>query len=169
MSATIPLYQIVDELTEIEAILEERGGELDDEIEARLDAIEADFERKCERLCGWRANLAASAKAYQEEADRLASRAKTLTRSADSVKRYLFAQLERSGRQKLEAGTWRLSVQRNSQPSVTVSVDPAALPERFRRITVEADRRALLNAWKDGTGPIPEGVVIEVGHHLRIR
>lgn len=57
MSTVLKLYDIVDDLLAIEEQLEERGGELDDEIEARLDAIESDLEGKVERICGWRANL----------------------------------------------------------------------------------------------------------------
>lgn len=166
-TATIPLYSIIDELAEIEAVLEERGGDLDDEIEARLDAIESDFEAKIERLCGWRANLLGTAKAYQDEADRMSKRARTLTRTADSLKRYLHAQLYRAGRTKLEAGTWRLRVQSNSQPSVIVSVAPETLPEEYTVVRVDANRRALLDAAERGE-TLPAGVVVTRGSHLRI-
>lgn len=167
-TATLRLYDIVDQLAEIEAQLEENGGELTPEIETRLDSLEADFEAKVERICGWRANLVATAKAYQEEADRLAARAKTLARTADGLRRYLQVQLERAGRTKLEAGTWRLAIQPNSQPSVIVTVEPDRLPECFRRVTVDVDRRSLLDAVKAG-GNLPAGVVVTRGHHLRIR
>lgn len=170
MSTVLKLYDIVDALTDIEAILEERGGELDDEIEARLDAIESDLSTKVERVCQWRSNIVASAKAYQDEADRLSKRAKTLTRTADSLKRYLHAELERCGRQKLEAGTWRLRIHRNSQPSVRLKVSPAELPEAYRRVSIDADRAALLKAWNEGTpgDEIEQYIAVQVGNHLRI-
>lgn len=170
MSTVLKLYDIVDDLLAIEEQLEERGGELDDEIEARLDAIESDLEGKVERICGWRANLVATAKAYQEEADRLSARAKTLTRTADGLKRYLHVQLERSGRQKLEVGNWRLRVQKNSQPTVQLKVSPEALPEAYRRVRVDADRAALLKAWNEGTpgDEIDQYIQVQIGNHLRI-
>lgn len=165
--STLALYAIVDELAELDALLAESGGELTEDTEALLDRLEGDLSSKIERICQYRQNALRTAEAYKAEADRCAARARTLGRTADSLRDYLHAQLCRAGRDKLEAGVFRLRVQRNSQPSVHVTVDPAALPEQFRRVTIAADLRALLDASKRGE-PLPAGVLIETSTHLRI-
>lgn len=169
----LKLYQIVDELIELEGELMERDGVLDDELERRLDAMEGAFEEKVERICAFRQNLLRSAEAHEAEVERLKNRARTLKNSAESLRGYVFRQLVDAGRQKLQAGTWRLRIQRN--PATVRPIDPNAIPEQYQRIRVEFDARKALADLKDA-GYVPDlpgkaevdGMVISRSAHLRI-
>lgn len=165
---SLKLYEIVGKLEEIEAALLDSGGEIDEATESALDTLEGALEDKVQRICLMRQNLSREADKFKAEIDRLAAREKTLRTSADSLKRYLHVQLDRSGRASMEAGTFRLRIQANTQPSVSVGMAAADLPPRFQRVTVEANRKALLEAWRSEEA-LPPAVEIMVGHHLRIR
>lgn len=186
------LYELAGELADILRVIEDTEGEITSEIESRLDQVNEAFERKVESLCQWRAEmesraavLAAQADQFQAEADRIRAKAKTIAGKADWVKSYLFGAMLAVGQKKIEAGTFTLRVQKNSQPAVKLVGE--MIPTQFVRIVKEFDRQKALEAWKenqsvraelarhipdpklvDQLAPFPQEVRVIEGQHLRI-
>jgi hypothetical protein len=78
--------------------------------------------------------------------------------------------LDRIGEKKMKAGVFTASICNNSQPSVTIdaSVKPEDLPPQFQRIKVEPAASEIAKAWRADV-PLPAGVSVSVGRHIRIR
>lgn len=162
------LYELPAAIREIEAEIIEADGELTPEVEARLEALEGEFRGKAEHIALLSREAKAEAAAVKLEEDRLAARRRAAENRERRLKDYLHACMTAAGLDHIESERCKLRVQRNGQPSVRVDVAPDALPEMFRRVVVDADRAALLAAWKE-SGEVPAGVVVEFGTHLRIR
>lgn len=165
--ATLALYQIVDELQQIGEVLEENGGELTPEITVQLDALEGALTGKVERIVLYMRNLDATAAAADSESMRLAEIGKRKRGVAARLKEYLKAQLELAGIPKVETPLCVVRLQRNSRPSISCAVPIEQLPEGFIRIKKEFDKDVAYELWKSGA-PLPEGVLVEVGSHLRV-
>lgn len=161
------LYEIVEEVAELLTDTDDEG-ELAHGVEQQLDRLQMQFDAKVEALCGVVRNCEAEEKALKEEASRFSKRAQTAERCKDRVKAYMKSALEQLGVDKMTAGRFKVAIQLNSVPSTTFAGDPKTLPAEFQRVTVEADRTALVDAWKDGK-LLPDGVKVEKGTHLRIR
>ncbi len=176
----LKLHEYVDELERVLdwiADNEERivaaGGELPPELWEMLDRIEGDFTEKVRRVALVILNLTASAKAANTEAERLSRMARGYQRQAESLKRYLLIQLERTGKPRVETPTVKVRIQKNTRPSIRFV--SAEIPERFRRVTVDLDTAAAYDALK-AAGHLPQepgrievdGLVVELGRHVRV-
>lgn len=162
------LYAIADAMQAILDTIDE-SGEIAPEAQAQLDALEGDLAAKAEAIARVVRNLVASEAARKVEAARLALAADADRRRADWLKRYLMDQLQRLGLTRIDAGVFRVRVQRNSQPAVSCAVPLDKLPPDLvrRKETLDLDREAILAAVREGL-PLPEGVRVETGTHLRI-
>jgi hypothetical protein len=80
------LYDIAVEGLELERILEETGGDLTPETEARFDELLKSGPDKINSACCVIKNLTANASALKDEEKRLADRRKSLERQVDSLK-----------------------------------------------------------------------------------
>lgn len=167
MTATLKLYQVVDELALIGEQLEENGGELTPEIDAQLMALEGAFQQKVERVVLFMRNLDATAAAADGEANRLAEIGKRKRAVAARLKEYLKTQMEFAGIPKVETPLCSVRIQKNSRPSISYAGELDTLPEGFIRITRSFDSNVAYALFKAG-GEMPVGVVVEVGSHLRV-
>jgi hypothetical protein len=167
MSTMLRLYEITDEMLDIERALEEAGGELTPEMEAQLDAVAGAFDEKVERVCAVIQNAQRTADAAKLEAERLADLSRANAKSAESLKRYLAGQMARLGRNKVATDRFRVSLQNNSRPSIRWTLGPERIPELFRTVEIKVDGNAAYEAWKAGK-VLPEGFEVERGQHLRI-
>lgn len=163
----LKLWEITEELDAIGEALIEGGGELTPELEARLDALEGEFERKVERIALYVQECNANAAAVKLEADRLTARARAFERKADGLKNYLLFTMKRADWDKLTTPLVSVGVQKNSRPSIRWPGDPATAPEAFRRTIVQVDGQAAYEAYRAGD-PL-EGFQVVVGEHVRIR
>ena len=136
-------------------------------VEAQLDQLAIDRMRKIEGCCQAYLNLQAEAEMLKAERDRFAKRAQSASNAAHRLKDYLKGDLERLGETKIIAGLHTVRIQRNSQPSVKFDGDPKTLPEHLQKVTVDIDRKIAVNLHKEGI-PLPEGVRVDIGSHLRI-
>lgn len=160
------LWELADAVVEIGAELMDAGGELSPELEARLDAIDASFEGKVERVALYIRELEVTADAAAAEAKRLAAMAAARGGAAKRLKEYLKQNLERTGKQRVETDRVRLRLQKNSRPSITWARSIDDLPERYARITVALDGQRAYDDWK--AGELPSSFTVETGTHLRI-
>ena len=173
------LYAITDEIKSLASMIDEmttdengNQRELTDEDKKVLidliDAVQGDFSAKAERICRFRANLLANSTAAKTESDRLNKIAKSEGNKADSLKWLLETCMIRAGMEKVDAGTFKLAIQRNP-PSVFIAV-PSEIPEDYQRIIPEVrepDKKKILEAMKAGE-KVP-GAMLTQGSSLRIR
>jgi Siphovirus Gp157 len=85
------LYEVAVEGLELERILEESGGELDEETEKRFDALLAGGKHVINAACCVRRNLLADAEACKAEATRLFERARGYARQVESLESRILA------------------------------------------------------------------------------
>lgn len=176
----VDAYQVVlDWMEEYEGEIVAAGGVLPPELEELLEEIEGDLQTKAGRTALVIQNLLANAKAAKGEAERLAALAKSYERQAEGLKAYVKRELERAGVAKVETPTAKVAIQRNSRPSLRLA-DPARIPEQFKiqppppppvfdgQGAYEYLRDAKLLPAEPGTIEL-DGIVIELGTHLRIR
>ena len=161
------LYKISDALLSILAASEETG-ELTPEQAEQLTALEGDFKDKVQSVCQVVRQWQSDAEAAKVEVARLSALATSRTRLADGLKSYLKVQMEATGQDKVKTDLFAVRIQKNSVPSCKVDIEATTLPPRFQRVTVEADKAALVDAFKAGE-LLPEGVEVVFGSHLRIQ
>ena len=148
--APLPLYEIDAELEALEVALLDAGGEITDDVEAEYHDL---LDMRAEKVAGYVAmirRLELSAEAYDAEVKRLTANRNAMRNTAQRLKDRLCEAMCRRGEDEHETPLGRVRVQRASTRPVVVLVEVDALPERFRRISVSADKRALTDALKDG-------------------
>jgi hypothetical protein len=168
MTATLRLYNYADALSRIEGLLYEAEGVLTPELEQALDEAQFEFEAKAERVALMVRGFLATAAAVKIEEERLEDRRKHYERAAESLKNYLLIQLNRVGQQKVEGRLASVRVQ--ASPPKVLCADATKLPADFQIIpptVVQINRAKVLELWKSEK-PLPEGVSVEVGSHVRI-
>ncbi|MBE2187272.1 MAG: siphovirus Gp157 family protein [Rhodothermales bacterium] len=144
----LALYEIDRELHELESALIEAGGEITEEVDERFNDL---LQMRAEKVAGYVAvirRLETSADAYASEAQRLSSNARAMQNSADRLKQRLLEAMLARGDQEYDTPLGRIRTYEGSSRSVTVLVDPEDLPDRFKRVTVVPDKRALADALK---------------------
>ncbi len=142
-------------------------GELLPEVEERLSALEMAQPVKVDSICCAIAQFDADATALAEEGKRLLDRAKTLQGRHKRLKDYLKYCLESAGITKLETHHFRVWIQRNAAPSVTLA-EGAEVPCRYQRIKVELDARQVAQDYKNGL-TLPASLTVTEASHLRIK
>lgn len=165
--APLKLYEIATAFELIEAALVESGGEWTDDIATQLDALEGALEWKVENICRLIQSNTRTSEAYKAERERLQGHEDSHRRIAANLKAYLFTQLERIGKDKVDAGVFKVALQNNSRPSIEWSGDAVAIPEPFRRTVFELDGNRAYDAFR--AGGLPEGFVVKLGRHIRVR
>lgn len=189
MTAALRFYDTVDALLtvrewcdeHVEQIIE-AGGDIGalPELAALVDQAEGDFTEKAERVALFIRELLLSAKAVAEEAARLTARAKHLDKSAEALKHYLLLNLQRAETKKVEGKLVTVRVQA-SPAAVQHALTDAELQRLYtlgtidgahqlvRRVpeTFRLDAKAVVEAEALGE-PIPAGVTITRGQHVRI-
>lgn len=180
--AYLKLYEHTDALLIVRDWLDEAEGELTPEIEELLAKVEGDFDAKVERIAllvrekEAAAHAAkATADAIIEEAMRHRKHAGVLDRGAASLKEYLRSQMVQADRLKVERPLARVRVQKNSSPAVRSTLDESALAALYcdddslvsRKVTYAIDTKAAVDRAKRKE-PLPAGVSVEYGSHVRI-
>ncbi len=157
------LYEIADELLRLSQDDELSEQDLTDQ----LNALAGDFTHKAENIARLVRNLESDATAFDAEAKRLADHKKSAQNRAQWLKRYLQDNMTALELKQLQAGVFRLGVQKNP-PRVVIDSE-AELPQQYlEQITeIRIDKNAIKNAITAGA-TVP-GAHIEQGESLRIR
>ena len=143
------LYDISNEYLKLMSEIEANEGEMTPELEQALAINEENHAAKMEAYAACIANYKAEAEACKAESKRLKERAERADKHADRLKEYMKMFMECTGREKVAAGNWKLSL----RESVAVEVsDMEILPEGYIRekVTREPDKAALKDAMKGG-------------------
>jgi chromosome segregation ATPase len=162
----LKLYELPGAFRALEDEIDRRDGELDENLEARLDELELTLEEKADAIAALVREAEAEAIGVKVEQDRLAARRQTAERRAARLKAYLHDTLVTLGRDKVQGQRFRLRVQRNGVPTIRWIRDLDELPESLKRITVTLDGTAAHDAYK--AGQLPDGFDVSFGTHLRI-
>ena len=162
------LYEMPAAMRALEDKIEQAEGVLTPELEAELDALGEEFDRKAEYIAMLIREAKLEAEKWRIEEERVSARRMSLERRAQSLTAYVHSQMQAMGRQKVDGKLLSVSLQQNSTPSIVYEQLPADLPERYKRVRVEVNGRAIIDAYKAGQ-PIPEGITIYHGTHVRIR
>lgn len=144
----LPLYAIDAELAALEHALIEAGGEITDELGERFDGL---LQMREDKVAGYVAvirRLELSADAYAAEAKRLASNARVMQTSADLLKQRLLDAMMARGDEEYATPLGRVRSYPGSSRAVLIIADPEGLPDRFKRVSTVADKRALGDALR---------------------
>lgn len=182
MSGSPKLYELTDILQDLQTVLEENGGVLEPEMEAALETIHGQFEAKLEGMCKLITNLEAQATAldaqaepFQQEADRLKAKAKQRLKAVSQISEYIQQCMHRALLKKVKAGTFDISIQKNSVTTVRFTGNPLDIPQECRAFQApKLDRNAVLSVWhtleEDERKRLEAlGMEVSTGEHLRIR
>lgn len=158
------LYQLPSAFAEIEAMLTD--GEIDTQAMEKLASLEGELQEKVQSCLCVARNFAARAEARKNEANRLAALAQADASNEKRLKEYVQGVMTQLGQDRIETELFKVWIQ-NNPPSVNVD-DVSTLPTEFTKTTVEADKKALMAAHKEGK-TLPGGVTINQTRSLRVK
>lgn len=145
------------------------SGEPTPEQEAMLtDLCDVRIPAKVEGYCQVLTTIDREIGMFDAEIERLKVAKQTRENAVKRMKERLRDAMNELDMKTIKAGTFTATVCKNSTPSVITDLPGEAMPEKFRKVTVEVNKSALTHAWKAGE-PLPEGVTVEQGTHVRIR
>lgn len=151
------------EITEMYAAMEALDEDID--ITAALENIDGALEEKLESIAKLVRNLEAEAKAYEEEEKRLRAQKQAAKNRVESIKRYVKENLEEIGRDKVEAGIFKWSLQNG--PGRVEITDETKIPDEFFVKEIRPLKAEIKKAIEEGV--ITEGAEIVREKSLRLR
>ena len=164
------LFGLTDEIKAIVAdIVEADIAGDEDEVQALIEELDTLYDAKESKRQGYVhviKNSLASAENHKGVAEDFEARAKAHTNLAKKLKNRLLFDMQENDEQAAPAGDFKIARQRNSQPSVVLSIQAEDLPAEFQKVTVDADKDALKFAIN--AGEVIDGVDLETGEHIRI-
>jgi len=184
-AVAIKLYDFAEALEIVDAWIAEnedaiaRGeGELPPELDALLADADAGFDAKAANVALYIRSLLATAEAIKTETDRLARRRKAFDNTADRLKAYLCAQMQRVGKSKIKHTLATLSVIGTER--VECTLDEAGLrnlgqgypgtirviPEKVELVRAEAKK--LIESGALETSALADGMKIVQDSYVRI-
>lgn len=153
------LYEITEMYEAMEALDE------DIDITAALENIDGALEEKLESIAKLVRNLDAKAKAYEEEEKRLRAQKQAAKNRVDAIKRYVKENMEVIGKDKVEAGIFKWSLQNG--PGRVEITDETKIPEEFFVTEIKPLKTEIKKAIEEGR--ITEGAEIVRDKSLRLR
>lgn len=153
------LYEIADIYTNLEEIEE------DVDISSALANVEEALEDKLESIAKVIKNLDAVADAYEDEERRLKAKKQAAKNRVDGLKKYVKDNLEAMGKDKVEAGIFKWSLQ-NSPPKLVIT-DESLIPDEFfviERKPIKSEIKKAIEAEQ-----AIDGAEIVREKHLRLR
>lgn len=163
------LYEIAEDYREL--VNRYNEAETDEELDAigaELVVKDEQFERRVLAVCQTGKNISSDVIGIDAEIKRLQALKSSQENRLDRLKNFTKTVFNLAGIVKLDLGIFKPRVQSNSQPSIRLDIDPAALPEPYRKMVVEykQDTQAILEDWKAGK-ELPEYIHVEKGNHFR--
>jgi hypothetical protein len=159
----LKLYEITEDIATIL-----QAEEWTEEAETRLESLGLALEKKAENIVHFVAELEMFNGAAKAEEKRLAERRRASENRIKHLKDYMQRCLNHAERTEVEAGTYKVKLQKN--PARVVVDAEENIPPRFFTIipeTKQLDRKAVAEALKKGE--VIVGAHLEQGMSLRIR
>lgn len=160
------LYEIAEAIRGVLVRLDDTDGELPPGLATDLDALQLALEEKAENICRYRVGLCAAAEGIDAEIRRLTAMRDGCTRRAEWLRSYLFDAMQSLGLERMDTKLFKLWIQKNGRP--TIECAGVDCPEGYQRVVVSFDAEKAYEDWKAGK-PLPPGIVVREGYHLRIK
>jgi len=138
-----------------------------DELLAKLESLDGEFDAKADSICHVLANMAYQTDNILDEVTRLTKRGKTFVARQEKLREYLVVNMERLGKKKIESAKFTIScVAGRDKVNIT---DEDLIPEAFREavISIKIDKRYLLEELK--TGKVEGAELIKSKPSIRIK
>lgn len=114
-----------------------------------LESIQEPLEQKVENICRFLKNIEGDIAAYKNEKLRLEKKQKYLQNKYDGLKRWLKDSLELNKIDKVEAGMFKVRLQKN--PASVEIIDEKQVPEQYvTKKEISFDKKLLLEEIKSG-------------------
>lgn len=163
---TLSLADYTDEMLALDALVDLDEGEWSEVHDELANELLAALAEKVDAFVEYRSTLRTQRDTAEEYARAILAKSKRLQRQIDWLDSYALAQLERSGREKVQGQVF--TMRRQATMAVALDCLPTQLPADFQRVipeVVEADKKALAAALKAGAQI--DGVRLVTNYHLR--
>ena len=111
-------------------------GELSEDYELAYQELQSVLQCGIETLCKIRANKQARIESLKAEIDRLTEKKKHEEKRIESLEKYIKSLFDKTGQDKLDAGTFSLSYRKSTQ----VKVDDDFYNKEYMRVKEEVDK-----------------------------
>jgi hypothetical protein len=170
---TSSIFKLGQDEQALHDLLIEVGGDVTDAtVEAAINAwmaeIDANRQAVFERTGAVIRRLAADAKVAEEEAKRLRELQRVRENGVERLKGRLLEYMQNANVKRVDTPTCVFTRQKNSQPGLDITIAAEALPPRFKRVSVEADKIEIRRALQAGED-VPGCNLLEAGEHIRIK
>lgn len=158
------LYEITVEQQQLNALLEENGGELTPEIEEALKINLDNFNAKAEGYVKAIKNYKAEEDAIAEEIKRLQEKKRVNANAQARLKEALKTAMDTFDTPKVQAGLFKVSLTKSEAVNI---VDESLIPEEYKKIKYDISKTDIKNAIKSGL--VVEGAEIVENKSITIR
>lgn len=142
------LYEITGELMELQNMIEE--GADPDVVNDTIESVEFDLEQKAEGYVMVIRNLEAQAKAIKDEEKRLREKRLAAENGIERLKKRLFDSMNATGKKKMNAGVFTLSVQKNGGAlPVIIDADVENMPKEMLKMVIQPDTKRIAELLQD--------------------
>lgn len=167
------LYDIAADYRRLQDMLDAAGtpDEMRQTLIDTLESLSGDFEDKVENMAALIAEYKATIEGCAAEIQRLTAKKLRAENAIDSIKKYIMAEMQFAGIQKVKAGTWQISIAKNGGKAPIVwddDIEPEDLPEKYRSISYKIDTAAVRDALEAGE-TLDFAKLGERGESLRIK
>lgn len=153
------LYDIDAEI--LNCVDQESGEVIDTD---KLAALEMERDKKISDIACWIKDLNADAEAIKNEVKSLQERQHQAEKKAESLKAYLSIYLNG---EKFKDSRVSISFRKSVSVELSDNLDINALPEEFKKITVEANKKAIKE--KLTAGEKIEGCNLNINNNIQIK
>lgn len=158
------LYEMTNDYVQLLNMVESGDFTLE-EVADTLEGIQGEIDDKLQSTVCVIREMEAEANKFDEEIKRMSEIKKTYSNTADRLKEYIRFEMEKVGLDKSK-GLFSISL---GAPSISTEVsDVDSLPEKYKKVSVSADKTAIGKALK--AGEVIEGAsLVEGKRRLTIR
>jgi RNA recognition motif-containing protein len=140
-----PLYDLVNQLTFLNSI-DPEDEEQEKRIDETLATLQINIEEKAIGIAKYVINIKGYMEMLKAEEERLHKKRKAAENRMEHLKNYLFKEMRAAAIMQIKGDVCTISIKQNP-PSVEV-VDVNLLPEEYKKITVEAKKKEILDYFK---------------------
>ena len=161
------LYDISNNLLVLQTMLDNAADELDRQCAIdTLESVEFDFNEKIENIVKLIRNWEGEAVAIENEKKRLSNRADSLNKNIAKLKEYMYTELKKLDRDKVQTDLFTVSVKKN--PKKVVVLDLLSVPVDYLKFQEpQVDKRKIMQDLN--LGKEVAGVTIEQDESLVIK
>lgn len=161
------MYELVEEVRQVLAAIDENGGEMTDEQERILAEAYPAIEDKAEAYAAIIKEFEHDMDAIQIEIGRMQRRKKSLEQAADRLREVLRVSMIVAQIDTCKGLRFTVSLSKASRPTIKWTLKDQEPPEGFRKIEVKPDNDAAYQAWK--RNELPEGFEAHLKQGITIR